>query len=77
MARDKDTRENFVTRYKDKFGFTSNAATTLYDVQMLKICATLFERDDEAIANICEVVSKDTGQSVAELAMTRLNLLCF
>ncbi len=33
--------------------------------------------DNNAAANICKAVSKDTGQSVAELAATRLKLLCF
>ncbi len=58
-------------------GVWPNAATTLYDVQMLKTCATLSELDDKAIANICKAVSKDTSQSVAKLAATRLKLLCF
>jgi hypothetical protein len=77
MARDKDTRENFVAWYKDEFGFTTNAATALYDVQMLKTCATLSELDEEAVANICKAISNDTGQSVAELAATKLKLLCY
>ncbi len=77
MARDKDTRENFVTWYKEVFSFTANAVTILYDVQMLKDCVTLSELDNKFIANTCKAVSKDTGQSVAELAMTRLKLLCF
>jgi hypothetical protein len=77
MARDKDTRENFVTWYKEVFSFTANAMTALYDVQILKDCKTLSELDNEAVANICKMVSKDTGQSVAKLAATRLKLLCF
>jgi hypothetical protein len=35
MARDKDTRKNFIAWYKEEFGFTANAVTTLHDVQML------------------------------------------
>jgi hypothetical protein len=77
MARDKDTRENFIAWYKEDFGFTANAVATLYDVQMLKTCSTLSELDYDAIANICKAVSKDTGQSVAKVAVTRLKLLCF
>jgi hypothetical protein len=65
MARDKDTHKNFVVWYKDEFGFTANAATALYDVQMLKTCAALSKLDDTATANICKAVSKDTSQSVA------------
>jgi hypothetical protein len=41
MARDKNTRENFVAWYREEFGFTANATTALYDVQMLKTCSTL------------------------------------
>jgi hypothetical protein len=77
MARDKDTHKNIIARYKEEFGFTANAATALYDMQMLKTCLTLSELDNNAIANICKAVSKDTGQSVAEVAVTRLKLVCF
>jgi hypothetical protein len=77
MARDKDTRKNFIAWYKEEFGFTANAAAALYDVQMLKTCSTLSEPDKNAIANICKAVSKDTGQSVAKVAATRLKLVCF
>ena len=36
MARDADTRENFIGWYIQEFGFNTNAMTTLHDVQMLK-----------------------------------------
>ncbi len=77
MARDKDIRENFIPWYKKEFGFTANAAAALYDVQMLKICLTLSELDNDAIANICKAVGKDTIQLIAEVATTRLKLVCF
>jgi hypothetical protein len=77
MARDKDTREKFLLWYIQEFGFNANAATALYDVQMLKDAKTLSELDNDAIANICKAVSKDTGQSVAEIAATKLKLACF
>jgi hypothetical protein len=77
MRRDKDTHENFIAWYKEEFGFTGNAAAALYDVQMLKTCSTLSKLDNDAIANICKAVSKDTSQSVAKVAMTRLKLVCF
>jgi hypothetical protein len=35
-ARNSDTRENFLIWYTQEFGFNPNAATALYDVQMLK-----------------------------------------
>jgi hypothetical protein len=77
MVRDKDTHKNFVAWYREEFGFTANIATALYDMQMLKTCSTLSELDDKAAASICKAVSKDTSQSVAKVAATRLKLLCF
>jgi hypothetical protein len=77
MARDANTRKNFLAWYIQEFGFNSNAATALHDVQMLKDAKTLSELDNEAIANICKAVSKDTGQSVAKIATTKLKLTCF
>jgi hypothetical protein len=77
MARDKDTRENFLLWYIQEFGLNANAVTALHDVQMLKDAKTLSELDDDAIANICKAVSKNTGQSVAEIAATKLKLACF
>jgi hypothetical protein len=77
MARDKDTRKNFVAWYKEEFGFTANATTTLHNVQMLKGASTLSELDDDTVANICKGISKETGQSVAKIAATKLKLACF
>jgi hypothetical protein len=77
MARDKDTRDNFLLWYIQEFGFNTNAATALHDVQMLKDAKTLSELDDDAVANICKAISIDTGQSVAEITATKLKLVCF
>jgi hypothetical protein len=77
MASDKDTRDNFLLWYIQEFGFNTNAATALHDVQMFKDAKTLSELDDDAIANNCKAVSKDTGQSVAKIAATKLKLACF
>jgi hypothetical protein len=44
---------------------------------MLKTCLRLSELDNDAIANIYKAFSKDTGQSVAKVAATRLKLVCF
>jgi hypothetical protein len=77
MTRNSDTWDNFLLWFIQEFGFNANAATALYDVQMLKDTKTLSELDDDAIANICKAVSKDTGQSVAEIAATKLKLTCF
>jgi hypothetical protein len=77
MARNSDTQDNFFFWYIQEFGFNPNTATALYDVQMLKDAKTLSELDDDAVANICKAVSKDTSQSVAEIAATKLKLTCF
>jgi hypothetical protein len=77
MTRDKDTHGNFNVWYKEEFGFTANAAIALHDVQMLKDALTLSELDHDIVANICRVISKDTGQSVAKIATTKLQLACF
>jgi hypothetical protein len=50
MARDQDSCKNFIAWYKEEFGFTANAVTTLHDVQMLKTTSTLSELDDDAIS---------------------------
>ncbi len=76
MARDKDTWENFLLWYNQEFGFNANAMTALYDVQMLQDAKTLSELDNDAIAHICKAISKDTGQSVAKIAATKLKLAC-
>jgi hypothetical protein len=77
MARDKNTYKNFLAWYIQEFGFNTIATTALHDVQMLKDAKTLSELDDDAIANRCKVVSKDTGQSVAKIAATEIKLACF
>jgi hypothetical protein len=71
MARDADTRENFLVWYIQEFGCNTIASTTLHNVPMLKDNKTLSELDDDAIANICKAVTKNTGQSVAEIAATK------
>ena len=76
LARNSDTQDNFLLWYIQEFGFNLNAATALYNVQMLKDAKTLSELDDDAVANICKVVSKDTSQSVAKIAATKLKLAC-
>jgi hypothetical protein len=77
IARDKDNHKNFLAWYIQEFGFNTNAATALHDVQMLKKAKALSELDNDAIANICKAVSKDTGQSVAKIATNKLKLVCF
>jgi hypothetical protein len=77
MTRNSNTRDNFLLWFIQEFGFISNAATALYNVQMLKDAKTVSELDNDAVANICKAVSKDTGQSVAKIAVIKLKLTCF
>jgi hypothetical protein len=44
---------------------------------MLKTASTLSELDNNTIANICKAISKDTGQSVGKVAMTKFKLVWF
>jgi hypothetical protein len=77
MTRNSNTRDNFLLWFFQEFGFNANTATALQDVQMLKDAKTLSELDNDAVANICKALSKDTDQSVAEIAATKLKLTCF
>ncbi len=77
IARNSNTWDNFLFWYIQEFGFDLNATTALYNIQMLKDAKALSELDNDAVANICKAVSKDTGQSVAEIAATKLTLTCF
>ncbi len=46
-------------------------------MQALKNAQALSELDDDdAVANVCKVVGKDVGQSIAEIAATKLKLTC-
>jgi hypothetical protein len=72
-----DTWDNFLLWFIQEFGFNANAVTALYNVQMLKDAKTLSELDDDAVANICKAVSKDTIQLVAKIAATKLKLARF
>ncbi len=77
MAPNTDTQENIFTRFTREFGFSCNAATALHDVQALKDAQALSELDvDDAVANVCKAVGKDVGQSIAEIAATKLKLAC-
>ncbi len=72
MAPNSDTWENFLLWFTREFGFSCNAVTTLYDVQMRKDTQTMSKLDNDALANICKAASKDVGQSGAEIATTKL-----
>jgi hypothetical protein len=76
MAPNSDTQEKFITWFTREFGFSRNAATTLYNVQVLKDSQALSKLDNEAIENVCKAVGKDVSQSVAKIATTKLKLMC-
>jgi hypothetical protein len=78
MAPNTDTQENLITWFTREFGFSCNAATVLNNVQALKDAQALSELDDDdAVANVCKAVGKDVGQSIADLAATKLKLARF
>jgi hypothetical protein len=75
MAPNLDTREKLITWFTIEFGFTCNAAIALHDVQALKDAQALSKLDDDDIVeNVCKAVGKDVGQSIAEIAVTKLSL---
>ncbi len=51
-----DTCTNFISWYKDSFGFTALATTTLHDIQMLKDKATLPKLDNGVIDKFCHLI---------------------
>ncbi len=71
MAPNSNTRENFLAWFTKELGFTCNAATNLSDVQMIKDAQALSELDDDGVANVCKLVGKDVGHSVAKIAATK------
>ncbi len=78
MAPNSDTQENLITWFTNEFDFSSNAKIALQDVQALKDAQALSKLDDDdVVANVCKAVGKDVGQSVAEIAATKLKLACF
>jgi hypothetical protein len=71
MAPNSDTQENFLAWFTKEFGFTCNAATNLYDVQMVKDAQALSKLDDDGVANVCKSVGKDVSNPLPRLP--RLN----
>jgi hypothetical protein len=74
---DTHTCNNVILWYRDVFGLTTPAATTLHNVQMLKDKDTLSMLDNSITDNICWLICQDSSQPVAEVAVTRLKLLSF
>jgi hypothetical protein len=63
--------------YKDVFGFSNQVATALYDEQLFKDKQTISVFSDGVIDNVCCSLRRDSGLSIAKLAVTRLKLLSF
>ena len=77
MARDSDTKPNFILLYKTVLGFSTVVVTTLYDDQLFKDAETIAEFGDSKIGNVCCTLRRDSNLQIAELAVTRLKLLTF
>ena len=77
MTRNSDTRPNFIIWYRDVFGFSDHVATTLYGDQLFKDALTIAEFGDSEIDSLCHTLCRNSGQLVAELAVTQLKLLTF
>ena len=77
MVRDCNTKVHFILWFKDKFGFSNQVATALYDDQLFQNKKTISEFSDGEIDNVCRSLCRDSGLPVAELAVTRLKLLAF
>jgi len=76
--RDQDTKANFISWYRDVFGFSLSVATALYESQQLRDAKAFGELDDDLIDNIFSALRKDkTHEGIAELAVSRLKLLAF
>ena len=75
--RNEDTQANFISWYKDVFGFSNQIATALYDKQLLKDKQTISKFSDGKIDNVCCSLRRDSGLPIAEVAVTRLKLLSF
>jgi len=77
MARDTDTRPNFIKWYREVFGFSNQVATTLYNDQLFQDTLTIAEFGDSEIDSVCRTLRRDSSLPIAELAVTRLKLLTF
>jgi hypothetical protein len=76
-VRNSDTRPNFITWYRDVFGFSDGIATALYYDQLFQDTSTIAEFGDSEIDSVCRTLRRDSGLPIAELAVTRLKLLTF
>jgi hypothetical protein len=77
MARNSDTRPNYITFYRDVFGFSDRVAAALHVDQLFKDAETIAEFGDSEINNVCRTLRRDSSLPIAKLAVTRLKLLTF
>ena len=80
MARLASPRDRMLTLL-ESLGFSTEAAKTLVDAQLLNKGEALLELDDDLVSNLCKTVRKlgggDPGHQIPEIAVTRLQLLVF
>ncbi len=58
MARPSDIKANFITWYKEVFGFTNKVARALYDKQLLKDKKTLAKLSNSKTDSIIRVICR-------------------
>ena len=58
-------------------GFSNTVATKLYEEQCLDGWTPLSQLDDDQIDRICSAIRRDSKESIAEVAVTRLKLATF
>ena len=66
MARDTDTRPNFIKWYREVFGFSNQVATALYDDQLFQDAATIAKFGDSKIDNVCRTLRRDSSLPIAD-----------
>ena len=75
--RDTDTKPNIIAWYRQEMGFSNTVATKLYEEQCLDGWTPLSQLDDDQVDRICQAIQRDSKESIAEVAVTRLKLATF
>ena len=80
MARMASPRDRMLTLL-ESLGFSTEAAKTLVDAQLLNKGEALLKLDDNLVSYLCKTVRKpgggDAGHQIPEMAVTQLQLLVF
>ena len=77
MMRNQDTKTNIIDWYRQEMGFSHTVVTMLYKAQSLDGWTPLLQLDDDQVDRICQAIRRDSKESIAELAVTRLKLATF